>query len=443
MRPHCAFATLSRRRVHWHQLNDPLAPHHSITSCHKFLPSHFPDIPESCFQVQVLDDLVIWRAGEDYDDGSGLSEIIVHNWKTGINVWVSIQNLLTCVVVVMLIVSGIVHISHTQHMHANHYVGLYRVELLSPSRLVVINSSNLAMRLYDFNPDCSSDSPPIRDLDNCCCVLKLPTSLKRTPPAFLSGCETESFITRLPNSDTPETDQSMFLPDPALATLVFRTEFTYERSQPVRGTSKIAYWQEYERYLVFVPLTTLVRCYEDRRLPQGGVTDIPDTGMSSVSSLTIPWEDWGPPLGARIIHAPEHHRYRPHSVHVRVAGVYAAELSRCYHFTISSPLDCVLSVIEALPLAATSPSHTVRLRAAASLGSKAGVDTAAKDELSANTLSLSASEENWIRGPTAWKAPFYTMYQIRKTERTIPYMTEDRKLLVGMRLFGDKLIEFR
>ncbi|KAI0656658.1 hypothetical protein C8Q70DRAFT_1010823 [Cubamyces menziesii] len=413
MRPHCSFATLSEGRIHWHQPNDPVAAYPSIVSCHEFILEPNPlEPPETWSRVQVFGDLVVWTAGEDYEDGSGLTEVIVHNWKTGRNVW---------------------------HMHDDRYVGLYRVQLLSPSRLVMIHTFNLTIRLYEFDPECPTDIPPIRTLDDCLRILKLPGWFKRAPPAFLSECDTESFITHPPYDNTPETPQAMFLPDPTLATLVLRTELTYARREPVRGTSRVAYRREHERYLVFVPLATLMRCCEDRWPPQEGPgLDISDTDMPPVSNSTIPWEVWGPPLGARIVRAPEHPWNCPHSMHVRVGSVYSAELSHCYRGTIRSPVDCILSAVEVLPLAATSPpSHHVRLHAAASL------EPPAEDEVSASSLSRSTSDENRTRGLTAWKAPFYTMYQIRKTERTIPYMTQDRKLLVGMRLVGDKLILFR
>ncbi|KAH9894881.1 hypothetical protein C8Q73DRAFT_692006 [Cubamyces lactineus] len=417
MLSHCAFARLSRGRVHWYQLNDLLAPHRSITSCHKFHLPNFLDPRERCFQVQVYGDLVVWRVGEDYDDGSGLSDIIVHNWKMGINVW---------------------------HMHADRYVGLYRVELLSPSRLVVINSFDLAMRLYDFDPERSTDCPLLRDVDDCRCVLKLPAWLKRAPPAVLSECDTESFITHSPNSNVSETQQAMFLPNPALKTLVFRSEFTYERSQPVDGSPKVAYWREYERYMAFIPVDTLMQFCEDRWPLHASVSDGPDAGASPVLSSAVPWEDWGPTLGARIDYAPEHHRYRPHSVHVRVAGAYTAELSRCYRFTVSSPANCRLSVIEVLPSASPSlPCRTLRMHKAASLGTLAGLDTVAEDWLSTSSLSLSSSDENQHRGPITWKPPFYVTYTIRTVERTLLYITGDRKLFRGVRLVGNKIVVFR
>ena len=104
MRPHCSFATLSEGRIHWHQPNDPVAAYPSIVSCHEFILEPNPlEPPETWSRVQVFGDLVVWTAGEDYEDGSGLTEVIVRNWKTGRNVWVSTEVLSTCVSTAILI----------------------------------------------------------------------------------------------------------------------------------------------------------------------------------------------------------------------------------------------------------------------------------------------------------------------------------------------------
>ena len=408
---------MSGQRIDF-ESHHPLAAYSTITACITFLlePSEF------CFEVQVLGDLVVWRAGEDHGGADGLADILVYNWKTGVNVWVSMHALLAENTSAEQIASYIINAPlRVQHSHAFDYAGRVRVELLSPSRLVVIDSNDFTMRLYQFDSERSTDCPLSWDSYDCLCVLKLPKWHKRAP-SFLFVGMAESFLAHFPDLHAPETQQATFLPDPALATLVLRINFTYAEFE-YRSWFPETVWKEErdERYLVFIPLTTLMRFPERSKLAQE-------------KPPTIPWDDWGP-LGTRVIRV-EPHWYQPLSV----VGAYTAELSRCIFDGRNATRDCILSVYEVHPFAAFVPPSHGQYKNAETGEREAGTVTASSG---GPFERLFTPDEDWIHDSTAWKAPIHTTYPIRKTTRVIPSMTEDGKYLRGMRMMHGKLILFR
>ncbi|EIW55535.1 uncharacterized protein TRAVEDRAFT_50021 [Trametes versicolor FP-101664 SS1] len=246
--------------------------------------------------LQLLGELAL--AELLYSDGWSCA-MMVWNWQTGVLVWslaLGIGNPL-------------------QHAHQ------LKAYLISPSRVVVVDTVACSIRVFQFDPSCTADASYVQ-LHDCLFTLLTPP----IPTSHEQLGRLQPYLT-FPPTGYPDCTPH-FQQDPSLTMLVLhmRTALDSTPDGPFPQPSE-------ESFVLCIPLSTLLASYPSNGPPHA--TDEP--------ARSVLWEEWGP-RGSRLV-----------SLHPR-AHVIATLGSRCavvfaYRRPGTPPTPPHVYIIELLPFA--------------------------------------------------------------------------------------------
>ncbi|KAI0360860.1 hypothetical protein OH77DRAFT_1418889 [Trametes cingulata] len=300
--------------------------------------------PRTRMRAHCLGDLVSWAA-----ECAGIAvDMLVMNWRTGKLVW---------------------------HMHV---LGAQHFRLITTNHVAVIQKADLSISLYWFDPgatdDCRLTTP-----DDCQCVLHLPPRSDAVHSQSI-----DSTIGHPP--EYSDDTRPLFLNDPSLTVLVVNITLTI---RPAGDAVRLSG----ERFLLFIPISTIVRLF-------------PGVREASQKVRVVPWADWGP-NGTRMIRIPATASF-PSALGAQAAVYTQDAAARLQHVTI----------YEVFPLA-----------------------TVNRCDDSAGSRMDRTAESDWLRHAKSWKDPVETTYPFRTTTRLVPYGPEENmRVPRGVWLSHDGLV---
>ncbi|KAH9888799.1 hypothetical protein C8Q73DRAFT_838702 [Cubamyces lactineus] len=343
--------------LHFRSIANGFGPH--VDTARPTIPSRFIGwFP--MFSIQVLGDIIAWsiRGG---DIGDQKTDVLVINWKTGV-------------------------IASRMHL-PNRITPM----LLTRTQLCLVRSDNMSIYLCTFNPCAVADSA-ISVLKDSFAALRLPACHDRVVGKAVWG------DIGLPPVH-PNGNPHHFYHDPTHSLVTVSIDMGYNSDVP--GCDPGDTPMETERYLLFIPIHTLLKEYHPTdSYSESATTPLPTSADTSGSepNRIVPWDRWGP-SGTRMVSVQKQHD-RTVVSSPSVLGAYAALTT--YH---PQERQYAVTVYQVHSLAGAASSSPV---AQANGG---GV------ELGQEALH---PEDDYIKGGMIWKSDIHTVYPYKTATRMLP-----------------------